>query len=231
VSLLLGQTPVIFQGLRHYISFVWALLAIQCFPQDAVYASLRENKSIKATVGIGCALYKLRKTNYIMERASSQPMVYCNQNSLADLATVALLVFLAVEGSNVVRSMTSVFTMPSWRIEWRRQHVAWEAAHVFKRTIKMAYPSIICGWMLHWCRQCLPADHHNAQCLVLAYLIYRHNKGLIQDTGWALGYGATDFIQRCKQVWSVVAALLFFKLFLVAYLGWGLDFRRQPTLV
>merc|ERR1712100_1003896 len=107
-----------------------------------------------------------------------------------------------------------------------------EVGHVVFQTVRMTYVSVVCALLLHWCMQCLPTDHHNAQLLVLCYLVYRHNNQLFKDVGLAMGYAGKgqEFVQLLKHVWSAVSGILFLKLFLVAYLGWELDLRRRGVL-
>ena len=79
--------------------------------------------------------------------------------------------------------------------------------------------------MMHLVRQCLPQDYHNAQILVLAYLIQRHNHDFFRDLGFVSGY--TNFRSFLGRLWRVAVALLLFKLFWVAYLGLQIDHRRM----
>lgn len=70
-SLMIGATPVILKGARHMASWLLAFACIQLCPRDSVYTKLQNNASLLLVVRIGCALYKLRKFNFVAEFALS----------------------------------------------------------------------------------------------------------------------------------------------------------------
>jgi len=68
-SVMLGATPVILKGPRHMASWLFAFACIQLCPRDSVYCKLQDNAAVLLVVRLGCALYKLRKFNFVADFA------------------------------------------------------------------------------------------------------------------------------------------------------------------
>ena len=66
-SLMIGATPVILKGPRHLVSWVLAFALVQLCPKDAVYTIMQRNPALLCAVRCACALYKLRKFNFVAE--------------------------------------------------------------------------------------------------------------------------------------------------------------------
>lgn len=74
-SVIIGATPVILKGPRHMASWLLAFACIQLCPRDSVYLKLQAHAHLLLVVRVGCALYKLRKFNFVakfaLDRAQS----------------------------------------------------------------------------------------------------------------------------------------------------------------
>lgn len=68
-SLMIGATPVILKGPRHMASWLVAFACIQLCPRDSVFIKLQTHASLLLVVRVGCALYKLRKFNFVADFA------------------------------------------------------------------------------------------------------------------------------------------------------------------
>mmetsp|Transcript_2093 Transcript_2093/g.6378 ORF Transcript_2093/g.6378 Transcript_2093/m.6378 type:complete len:359 (+) Transcript_2093:265-1341(+) len=64
-SVLIGAKPVLLKGPRHTASWLLAFACIQLCPRDSVYTKLQSHPSLLLVVRVGCALYKLRKFNFL----------------------------------------------------------------------------------------------------------------------------------------------------------------------
>lgn len=71
-SLMIGATPVILKGPRHMASWLLAFACIQLCPRDSVFIKLQTHASLLLVVRTGCALYKLRKFNFVADFALSR---------------------------------------------------------------------------------------------------------------------------------------------------------------
>ena len=68
-SILIGATPVILKGPRHMASWLFALACVQMCPKDSVYHKLQTHAVLLLVVRLGCAMYKLRKFNFVADFA------------------------------------------------------------------------------------------------------------------------------------------------------------------
>ena len=101
------------------MSFIFGLLAIQFCPGDAVYRNLKKEKTVRIAVGLAVSVYKLRKTNHVLE--TIHPTLIGpsrDPNSLYNLGMITLLVVLAIDGSAIVRGICSLSSVKLDQVRW-----------------------------------------------------------------------------------------------------------------
>mmetsp|Transcript_11299 Transcript_11299/g.15509 ORF Transcript_11299/g.15509 Transcript_11299/m.15509 type:complete len:480 (+) Transcript_11299:102-1541(+) len=105
-SLLIGATPVILKGPRHTFSWLLAMACIQLFPRDSVYKKLYDHSSLLCLVRIGCALYKLRKFNFVSAFSLSK------NYSLPWMLFVQIII---IDGNNLTSRISTWAWLRGWR--------------------------------------------------------------------------------------------------------------------
>jgi len=98
VSFALGETPVLFRGPRHSLSFLGALLAVQL--SDGAFDFL-QREPVQAVLSVGVSLYKLRKAAFIAHVVGAS-------STATSLAAGALLMCLVIDGTSLARRATNV---------------------------------------------------------------------------------------------------------------------------
>ncbi|KAJ1447548.1 hypothetical protein M885DRAFT_542433 [Pelagophyceae sp. CCMP2097] len=66
-SIMIGAMPVILKGWRHMSSWFFACALVQLCPNDYIFKTLQRNPFLLLVVRCSCALYKLRKFNFVAE--------------------------------------------------------------------------------------------------------------------------------------------------------------------
>jgi hypothetical protein len=146
-SLILGQTPVVAKGPRHFVSFFLAALMVQTSPGDVFYATLAEPESTgskpapsssgcRLVVALSCALYKLRKFTYITQvsahyhPACPAPWYTTSSHGCCHAPQMGagsgwglpfLLAVLVLEGNSLLRTLENVLShrgVPLRREPW-----------------------------------------------------------------------------------------------------------------
>jgi len=94
VSLLIGKVPVVFQGVRHFISFFVGLALLWCAPCDFVFQQMKHSRAVRLVMTMGRGLYKMRKAIYAIETAAKTG---------GGCLFAFLLAVLTIDGSTLTR--------------------------------------------------------------------------------------------------------------------------------
>ena len=97
VSLLVGATPVVFQGARHMLFFVVGLCLMWLSPGDIVHDQMCRSRAIRLLIDMAQGLYKLRKARWAVDAAQH------TMRGPWGFAFALLLVTCAVDGNTVTR--------------------------------------------------------------------------------------------------------------------------------
>eukprot|EP01051_Picozoa_sp_SAG22_P000531 SAG22_NODE_15_length_32914_cov_20.713546_5_plen_312_part_00 len=98
-SALLWKIPVVLKGPRHLMSFLLSLVLVQGSPADRVFIALRDMPSVQLLLGSGCALYKLRKLLWALQKGADYGW-----------GLTLVLAFTVVEGNSFARRAENVLS-------------------------------------------------------------------------------------------------------------------------
>lgn len=133
-SVMIGATPVVLKGPRHMMSWLFAFACIQLCPRDSVYAKLQSNAGLLVVVRIGCALYKLRKFNFVADFGLDR-----------SFAWMVAAQIISIDGNNLVSRL--------WTWGWLRGCSATTAADVgvgLRALLHRIIPVVLASYLVRY---------------------------------------------------------------------------------
>lgn len=142
---MLGATPVIFKGPRHMASWLFAFACIQLCPRDSVYNKLQDHPVVLLVVRLGCALYKLRKFNFVAAFA-----LHRHQS----LPWLLLTEIVVIDGNNFCSRISTWGWLRGFFRQTTSADLCTGGIALAQRIVPILFTSILyfraCGTLPHW---------------------------------------------------------------------------------